>query len=525
VRSTLYRNGVVHSPADPFAEAVVVADGVVAWLGADEAADRYVRDVDEVVDLAGALVTPGFVDAHAHLLRTGIALAAVDLSDALGPADVLAAVAAAAPAGGAVVGHGWDDAGWSDRTPPTAQELTRAAGGRPVLVVHADQEVAWGGVDVLHALDLAPDADLRGTAVSRALEVVQAGADRERLHTAALGAAAAAGIVCVHEHSSAALDSRAGLAALLATTAHPDSGLPAVVGYRAELCETVDDAREVLAAIPGLTGIGGDLAVDGTVRGRGAAVRHAYAGGSGTGRLMLTAEQVANHVASVVRAGAQPGFRVAGDRGLDEVLLGLRAATDVEGVAAVNAAGLRLEGLGLVDAPALAALVLLGVRAAVLPAHVVRHHEAHLRALGPARLSALLPLADLAAAGVPTAFGSGSPSMPFDPWAAVAAAVLHPEPEQRLSGRAALRAHTRAGWRLARQDGPGAGEIRLGSPADLAIWRTGPLGVQAPEGRLSAWSTDARAGTPQLPLLGPDLPRPVCARTLRAGRVIFDSLG
>ena len=525
MRSTLYRNAVVHSAADPFAEALVVADGVVAWLGAEDAAHRHIGDVDEVIDLGGALVTPGFVDAHAHLLRTGVALAAVDLSDALGSADVLASVAAAAGVGGAVVGHGWDDAVWQDRTPPTSQELTRAAGGRPVLVVHADQEVAWGGVDVLHALDLAPDADLRGAAVGRALEVVQAAADRERLHVSALAAAAAAGVVAVHEHSSAALDSRAGLAAVLAATADPDSRLPEVVGYRAELCETVDDAREVLAAIPGLTGIGGDLAVDGTVRAPGAALRQHYVGGGGAGRLHPTAQQVANHVAGVVRAGGEPGFRGAGDRGLGEVLIGLRAAADVEGVAAVHGAGLRLEALGLVDAPSLAALVLLGVRAAVLPAHVVRHHEAHLRALGANRLSALLPLADLAGAGVPTAFGSGSPSMPFDPWASVAAAVLHPEPEQRISARAALRAHTRAGWRLAGAGGTGAGEFRLGSPAHLAIWRTGPLGVQAPEGRLSAWSTDARAGTPQLPLLGPDLPRPRCVRTLRAGRVIFDALG
>lgn len=523
--STLYRNGVVHSAADPFAEAVLVVDGQVAWLGADDAADRHARDVQEVVDLDGALVTPGFVDAHAHLLRTGVALAAVDLSRALGPADVLAAVQAAAPAGGAVVGHGWDDTGWTDRTRPSPEQLARAAGGRPVLVVHADQETAWGSADVLAALELAPDAALTGVAVGRALEVVHAAADGDTLRAAALASAAAAGIVAVHEHSSVALDSRAGLAAVLAATRDPGSGLPAVVGYRAELCETVDDARELIEEIPGLTGIGGDLAADGTLRARTAALRQHYAGSEDSGKLLLTAEQVANHVASVVRAGRQPGFRVAGDRALDEVLIGVRAAADVEGVAAVHGAGLRLEGLGLVDAAALAALVLLGARAAVLPAQVVRHHDVHLRALGAARLSALLPLADLAGAGVPTAFGSGSPSTPFDPWAAVAAAVLNPEEGQRISARAAVRAHTRAGWRLAGSDGTGAGEIRLGAPADLAIWRTGPLGVQAPEGRLSAWSTDARAGTPQLPLLGPDLPRPQCVRTIRAGRVIFDALG
>ena len=33
VASTLYRHGVVHTSADPFAEAILVEDGVVAWLG------------------------------------------------------------------------------------------------------------------------------------------------------------------------------------------------------------------------------------------------------------------------------------------------------------------------------------------------------------------------------------------------------------------------------------------------------------------------------------------------------------
>lgn len=66
--STLYRNGVVHSSADPFAEALVVADGQVAWLGSEATVHTVADVVDEVVDLDGALVTPAFVDAHAHVL-------------------------------------------------------------------------------------------------------------------------------------------------------------------------------------------------------------------------------------------------------------------------------------------------------------------------------------------------------------------------------------------------------------------------------------------------------------------------
>ena len=55
---TLYRHGVVHSSADPFAEAILVADGQVAWIGPDDAAHRVADNAATVVDLDGALVTP-----------------------------------------------------------------------------------------------------------------------------------------------------------------------------------------------------------------------------------------------------------------------------------------------------------------------------------------------------------------------------------------------------------------------------------------------------------------------------------
>ena len=41
----LYVGGTIHSPASPFATAMLVDDGVVAWLGEDSAAHAY-RDGD-----------------------------------------------------------------------------------------------------------------------------------------------------------------------------------------------------------------------------------------------------------------------------------------------------------------------------------------------------------------------------------------------------------------------------------------------------------------------------------------------
>src|SRR5450756_3229821 len=136
---------------------------------------------------------------------------------------------------------------------------------------------------------------------------------------------------------------------------------------------------------------------------------------------------------------------------------------------------------------------------------------------------ALHAFADMITAGIPVAFGSDSPVTSINGWAGVRAAMFHHEEHQRVSARAAFRAHSRGGWRLARLDGRGAGELTIGAPATLAIWAAGELVVQSPDGRISAWSTDPRAGTPQLPLIGPDAPDPVCRRTLRDGLILHDA--
>ncbi len=120
-------------------------------------------------------------------------------------------------------------------------------------------------------------------------------------------------------------------------------------------------------------------------------------------------------------------------------------------------------------------------------------------------------LADLLSAGVLTAFGSDSPVTPIGPWRAVRAAVEHHSPAQRISARAAFAAHTRSGWRAIGDRE--AGVLAPGAPAHYALWAVEDVVVQAPDGRLSAWSTDPRSGTPGLPLLGDEHSptRPACA--------------
>ncbi|MBL0888799.1 amidohydrolase [Myceligenerans indicum] len=554
--SILYRGGVVHSAADPFAEAVLVDDGVVAWLGANDTADGLAARADRVVELDGALVTPGFVDAHVHVLETGLAMDGVDLSAAAGVrslADALAALADGArrldgtdPGGGeCLLAFGWDEQAWPERRPPSRAELDDVAGGRPVYAGRVDghSAVVSSSLAAAAGVDQLPGRVSDGVLTARAHHDVRDVSRRisperhARACRAALSAWAARGVVSVHEMSAPHLDTRGGLAEIMAATTDPAGGLPHVVAYRGELCETVEAARDLVAELPFLTGIAGDLTVDGSIGSRTAALRSPYADLSAGaddadrhGNLYLSAEQIAGHLTAVGAAGRQAGFHVIGDRAMDEVLAGLVLAAQADGSARLRAGRHRIEHALFVDAQALSSLLLHGVSLSMQPAFGAAWGGTtgmYAQRLGAVRAGGLQPFADLVGAGIPLAFGSDTPVTPVDPWTGVRAATAHEDPDQSMSARAAFRAHTRGGWRLAGLDHTGAGELRVGSPAHLAVWRADELTVQTGSARLSplsSWSQEARAGQPLLPALSQDAPAPECLHTMRDGVVLHDTL-
>ena len=53
----------------PWAEAVVITDGVIEYVGSNEQAKEYLHMETELVDMQGKLVLPGFHDVHMHPLE------------------------------------------------------------------------------------------------------------------------------------------------------------------------------------------------------------------------------------------------------------------------------------------------------------------------------------------------------------------------------------------------------------------------------------------------------------------------
>lgn len=65
----MLHNGTVHSTAEPYAEAMLVENGQVAWLGSDETAQRLADERMLHQDLDRGLVTPAFVGSAAVTLE------------------------------------------------------------------------------------------------------------------------------------------------------------------------------------------------------------------------------------------------------------------------------------------------------------------------------------------------------------------------------------------------------------------------------------------------------------------------
>jgi predicted amidohydrolase YtcJ len=524
--TVLLRGGTVYSPADPFATAMVVDAGTIAWIGSEGAADSFAGGVDEVVGLDGALVTPAFTDAHVHTTATGLAFTGLDLTPARSLADVLARIRSYAdghPGARVLLGHGWDETRWPEGRPPSVAELDRAAGGRPLYLSRADGHSA---VVTTALRGLAPRPLPEGSVTGDAHHAVRRAAfaavtpdQRRAAQRAALAHAASLGIGTVHECAGPEISSEDDLTGLLAlSTAEPG---PRVVGYWAQAARGPGDLDRLRDL--GALGAAGDLFVDGSIGSRTACLHQPYADAPGTtGTGYLDADAVAAHVATCSAAGVQAGFHAIGDAALATVVQGVRTAAEAVGLGHVRALRHRVEHAEMLTPDIITAFAELGLIASVQPAFDSAwggQDGMYVQRLGAARARGLNPFAPMLKAGIPLALGSDSPVTPLDPWGTVRAAAFHRTPEHRISVRAAFTAHTRGGWRATGRDD--AGVLVPGAPADYVVWRSGDLVVQVPDDRIAGWSTDPRSGIPGLPDLTPGLPLPKALRTVVNGRTVF----
>lgn len=124
-----------------YAEAMAICDGKITWIGSDAyAKGSLAAEADEVIDLGGKRVMPGFVDCHMHAML--LADFAGQIS-ALPPAvnsieELVQAVADKRAEQGPdlwIQGWGYDEGKLAEHRAPNRYDLDRGCSDAPVLVM------------------------------------------------------------------------------------------------------------------------------------------------------------------------------------------------------------------------------------------------------------------------------------------------------------------------------------------------------------------------------------------------------
>ena len=532
----LLLGGLVYSSSVPDATAIAVTDGVVTWVGSDSVG-RALHPDAQITDLDGRFVAPAFVDSHVHLTSTGLALEGLTLGEATSRTDFLNRLAAAVantPSDELIWGVGWDDSCWQHTDPderrcPTTAEIDAVVGTRPVYLARVDEHSALASGALRNAVPGVADAaghDPHGPLIAGAHHLVRGAARalitpamRTRLQRRALDAAAAAGVVAVHENGGpdiSGLDDFHALAEL-------DHGV-IVRRLWGEPAHTAEHARALIEQT-GAHALAGDLFIDGAIGSHTAWLTEPYTDAPDTtGIAFLDPDTVESHIRACTTAGIQAGFHVIGDAAAKAVVAAFAAVAADVGTPALARCAHRLEHAEMLDRGDAETLARCDVIASMQPLFDAAWGGAdqlYSQRLGDERAATLNDFAMLAKTGVALSFSSDAPVTAIDPWATIRAAVHHHRQDNAVSARAAFAACTRGGWRAGGIHDGLTGTLEPGAPAHYAVFEVDDLVVAGSHSAVQRWSTDPRSRVPALPDISPEARLPRCVRTVAAGAEIY----
>jgi predicted amidohydrolase YtcJ len=145
--TTVFRGGRVFTAdaARTWASAVAVEAGQIVAVGGEDAVAAYLPRADEVVDLDGRALLPGFLDAHAHPVNGGLERARCDLTGTRSAPQYRESVARYAvrhPDREWILGGGWAMEAFPGGR-PDRHLLDDVTGDRPVFLPNRDHHSAW----------------------------------------------------------------------------------------------------------------------------------------------------------------------------------------------------------------------------------------------------------------------------------------------------------------------------------------------------------------------------------------------
>jgi predicted amidohydrolase YtcJ len=145
--------------ARPLVSALAVGGGRILFTGSDAEARVLANPSTRIIDLHGATVVPGIIDAHAHLVGLGEMLRQVNLAGSTSYPEVIDRVSAWAKEvspGEWVVGRGWDQTRWSGREFPTHEALSRAFPNNPIVLERIDGHALLANAKAMELAHITP---------------------------------------------------------------------------------------------------------------------------------------------------------------------------------------------------------------------------------------------------------------------------------------------------------------------------------------------------------------------------------
>jgi predicted amidohydrolase YtcJ len=501
---------------------LLVDDGSVVSVLSPADLDRLDRP-EQLVDLAGGLVSPGFTDAHCHPIQGGLERRQCDLTEGSTREEYLAMVReyAGRHDGPWITGGGWAMAAFPGGT-PAAEDLDSVSPDRPVFLPNRDHHGAWVNS---RALELAGITAETADPPDGRIERLPDGNPQGTLHEGAMDLVASLlPDLPPAEYAAGLLEGQRYLFTL-GVTAWQD----AIVGAYDGMADTGSaylgavangdlvadvvgalwwDRERGLGQVPELverrrTQSGGrfratsvKIMQDGVCENFTAALLSPYLDVHGratanSGHSFVEAEELRSVVVALAAEGFQVHVHAIGDRGVREALDAFAAAR-----AAGHDADLRhhiahIQVVHPDDVPRFAGLGVAANAQALWACHEPQMDELTIPFLGEERSTWQYPFGGLQRAGARLVMGSDWPVTSPDPLAAIHTAVTRTAyadqrepflPEQAVDLTTAFAAYTSgSAWVNGRDRTDGAGVLAPGHVADLAVLDRDPFTAPAEE--------------------------------------------
>lgn len=509
---TLLTGANVHTldPAHPHATGILIDAGRIAAVG-DDAQLRATTSGADIIDCRGQTVLPGLVDAHIHATMYADSLAEVDLRQVRSLPDAVEAVrthAASLPPGVWVTGGRWDCNTWEIPGQPDRELLDAALPDRPVALWSIDYHTLWCNGAALRAAgidehtpsprggEIVRDADGQATGILRedAATIVERLVPAppiemrmQRMRTAQRQWLSE-GLTGIHD-----IDGQVSSGTWAALR---EQGIGAGGGQLMRVVKYLRlDELDWAKGIAWRTGDGDEwftrgglkLFSDGALGSQTSYMSSPYPGTCDHYGMEIASEDVlCEQITDALMSGLSLAIHAIGDQANHHVLSAFARTRSVSREAErIYSRRLRhrIEHVQFVQPDDIARFAELGIVASMQPRHCIS--DLHLlEALRPDPQLAAYAWGEMAAAGVPVAFGSDGPVEPSDPWAAIYAAMTRADisgdpstafqPHRRISAYAAIEAHT-AGAAYAAGREKQSGRIMPGMDADLIVVDTDPI--------------------------------------------------